>query len=1122
MSSLSSLDSDAPESPEEDDSYFFFNKVLHHLWPHISDWIRDILLTKVEPKVKEKLPWFLAGISLNKNKLHLGHSPPKVYKLKSEIDERGSSEHGCFRCLRMVATGEWKSNCEIELEVVGGATVGVKNAKLRGTMVTELFHLLSGEPLVEGVRIYFADIPELDLNMIGSAGSMFNVTVLKNLIMETILEQLGEIVVLPQRIVVPMTFATDVIKMKGPRPDGVLTLVVKELQGLKKVIPHESTRWYACFTIGSSAWRTPTRKGTTSARWEEANTVDFVVHDRHAQHLDVTLYIEEHSRLWGAYPGDVIARCHLSVARLTDTGCSKWWPLQDCNAENGNEGDGDHDSAASVSTRYFSKVRRTSTLSADFLFSQLNSMEPLSINFDSEWHQLTRVRHHTSSPSSGASLGDCCNINAPISNCKADGRAVAVILVGIREAYNLPRSCAKYWCSMRCTNVASDHFKGSVGQDGIAQKTTKRVKGQHEQKPVKGLSKWDPMTNTWKTIPPREVSVMSASEPSTPTSPTSESRDSMSSSIVATWNATFFFHLKKLKGAKVSIALCGESSNFGRLECDLEQLLHETKMEMEYDGPLNANLRKENGIATKPGLRILLRLWITDGFFPPHSEGSTSSNTQQQPVVGNSRIPSDPECTESHPAGTNSSERLEEIAAENGSISSDIESLRNGSVPSDIGQPKGRVMLSDALRAGSIIDCSQEVVEHTYELVSSGSSCGSDEHTAGYLGFATSVRQEHASESSSVPPDDIKEAMEAANWEEWLTFYCGIGDCDASRIIPDPWKLPQSPALLSMKVIGNAGHKHLTMHIAMLICFQMLCVLTIDRMVKRDHQAMELIMLAGYIFGTLASLLAGGKAILLDHQVPAKWHIALAIVNFGQNSLRAAAMGSGIPMVILLVVSFASLPFSMLVDFLACGDRFSSMQMLGAFTIALGVLQTADEGDRLSRSQQRSLVNDGLVVPLLLILASLLVRQLGNSMGQRVAKSHGKHYDERIFYQSALALLILWSDWRSLLRQGKSWLTEKTEEVYGVAVPVLWLLLLVNMLLSHLVKSSCLQIVALSNFTVLRMTSTVHGILSIAATAFLHAPPYPTFAAWFGIVHVVAGAVACEVAPGLRPASKKG
>mmetsp|Transcript_14594 Transcript_14594/g.25681 ORF Transcript_14594/g.25681 Transcript_14594/m.25681 type:complete len:290 (-) Transcript_14594:67-936(-) len=287
---------------------------------------------------------------------------------------------------------------------------------------------------------------------------------------------------------------------------------------------------------------------------------------------------------------------------------------------------------------------------------------------------------------------------------------------------------------------------------------------------------------------------------------------------------------------------------------------------------------------------------------------------------------------------------------------------------------------------------------------------------------------------------------------------------------------------------------------------------------------MDLLTLANYTFVTVTSLIQTGTSIIFERKIPLTNHLATAAVAVARNLLDNCALSMGLPMLVVLVVKNAGLLVSVLVSFVVLRVRFSFMQVFAALVVSLGIMKTLTSRPS-SRKQTESatLGIDNFVYAVMLLIAGLVAQQLQDILDDYAFRTYGKHKTERMFYKVALGLPVLLWDGRSLFNQGCSWATEKTEDVFGIgqAIPVLWVLLFVNMLINYLVKLSATEVVATSSAVILRLTMTVQRAVSTILTAYLNTPPWPELGMWFGIAHVFGGAIAFTIAPKVPDKAKK-
>lgn len=577
----------------------FLNEILRLMWPRLSDCVRGMLITDVEPALQAAVPKLLSGIRFSRDQCHLGNKPMRFLTLTAEADERWSEELGVFTCIRLVGDVVLDGTSEINLIIPGIATVGASCFKLEGRLVIELFRLLPHMPIVGGMRVYFANPPALDIKMTGRLGALLNLGMLKRRILDVLSNQLRNKVVLPQRITSKLSDVVDPIRLKSSRPEGILRVGVLEVRGLRLEDKIETRCGAACarslrkkaingftqLSFGGSVWRNEAVQSTDAGcfHWassgEGVGAMDFPVHDRHAQWLEVSVFRAERSVAWGSWTGEMLGGCRIPVpslveiARTAVVGESLWTLDLD---------EGDMDIQRNIS-RMYDETNSCGRMVSDP--ARLRGQRRGSIGSTQligphvrlvvEWRPISRSNQVARQLLAGEPLGNPWVLR----HCEPSKEGiVAVLLVGVYGATGLPHEAGTYCCRVvsrdgeRCKSKDSPHVVGVLERGSAA----------------------------------ADRSSLQASG---------------TDSVCVHWETPFFFNLRTPTEATVDISVFsvearGERRRFGSATLPVVEALRRRSMQLEYT---QVQLRSGGDLAPgRPGqsvgasvrVRVVLKLWL--------------------------------------------------------------------------------------------------------------------------------------------------------------------------------------------------------------------------------------------------------------------------------------------------------------------------------------------------------------------------------------------------------------------------------------------------------------------------------------------------------------------------------
>nr|XP_003699532.1 PREDICTED: extended synaptotagmin-2 [Megachile rotundata]XP_012139259.1 PREDICTED: extended synaptotagmin-2 [Megachile rotundata]XP_012139262.1 PREDICTED: extended synaptotagmin-2 [Megachile rotundata]XP_012139273.1 PREDICTED: extended synaptotagmin-2 [Megachile rotundata] len=241
----------------------WLNKVLYKVWPSINQFSRELCKQTIEPAIVEKLAEYkVKGFQFER--LVLGRIPLKIYGIKAY--DKNTSRNEVIIDADLMYAGD----CDITFSV-GNIKGGIKDFQIRGMMRIVLKPLLSAMPIVGGVQAFFLNPPAINFNLVGIA-DVLDLPGFNEILRKTIVEQIGAFVVLPNKIVIPLSDSVPVESLKIPEPEGVLRIHVVEAKHLMKkdigVLGKGKSDPYAVINVGAQEFRTKTIDNTVNPKWD--------------------------------------------------------------------------------------------------------------------------------------------------------------------------------------------------------------------------------------------------------------------------------------------------------------------------------------------------------------------------------------------------------------------------------------------------------------------------------------------------------------------------------------------------------------------------------------------------------------------------------------------------------------------------------------------------------------------------------------------------------------------------------------------------------------------------------------------------------------------------------------
>lgn len=248
-------DSFAPSS-----ELYWVNCLLALLWPHISLAVTTVVKEKLAPKVSVFLtPMGYKGFEMLR--CELGKSPPELKGIRVEPVADG---HG--NGIQVYLDGEFGGELSVQTDVVPipansrstssdnsvltetaptsptlevavmGVPFGIRNLRIRGTMIVKVWPLLEEKPIFGGISVAFVDQPKIDMSFEGAA-KILDMPMLAKSVHSAIEHAFASLFVLPNAIAVPLGTeqqGVDVTSLRCAEPLGVLKVTLLKASGFQE------------------------------------------------------------------------------------------------------------------------------------------------------------------------------------------------------------------------------------------------------------------------------------------------------------------------------------------------------------------------------------------------------------------------------------------------------------------------------------------------------------------------------------------------------------------------------------------------------------------------------------------------------------------------------------------------------------------------------------------------------------------------------------------------------------------------------------------------------------------------------------------------------------------------
>ncbi|CAB1419171.1 unnamed protein product [Pleuronectes platessa] len=293
------------------------NKVLDQAWPFFGMYMEKLLKENIQPAVRLSNP---ALRMFSFTKVHFGHKPLRITGIQAythEVDQREV-------VLDMHVS--YDGDVDIDTVVKPPVTAGVKGLKLEGMLRVILEPLIGEAPLVGGVTFFFIRRPTLQINWTGMT-NLLDSPAFSSLSEETIVDIIASLMVLPNRMCIPLVDQVKVDQMRFPLPRGVVRVHLLEARDLLAkdtymlgLVKGKSDP-YTTLRVGNSHFKSKTIKENLNPTWNEV--FEFVVHEAPGQELELEVFDEDTDK------DDPLGVYNLDFGEVKkEKAMDQWFPLE--------------------------------------------------------------------------------------------------------------------------------------------------------------------------------------------------------------------------------------------------------------------------------------------------------------------------------------------------------------------------------------------------------------------------------------------------------------------------------------------------------------------------------------------------------------------------------------------------------------------------------------------------------------------------------------------------------------------------------------------------------------------------------------------------------------------------
>lgn len=180
------------------------------------------------------------------DRIILGTIPPRIGGVK--IYDKNVSRNEIIMDLDLF----YASDCDVNF-ALAGMKGGIKDFQIHGTVRVVMKPLIRQMPLVGGLQIFFLNNPRVDFNLVGVI-DLLDMPGLSDILKRVVIEQIGNIMVLPNKLPITLNDTVSPIEVKMPEPEVSPFASIALIFLLSCNTPLKTlVRFYLSIVIGSTS-----------------------------------------------------------------------------------------------------------------------------------------------------------------------------------------------------------------------------------------------------------------------------------------------------------------------------------------------------------------------------------------------------------------------------------------------------------------------------------------------------------------------------------------------------------------------------------------------------------------------------------------------------------------------------------------------------------------------------------------------------------------------------------------------------------------------------------------------------------------------------------------------------
>nr|XP_033793079.1 extended synaptotagmin-1 isoform X2 [Geotrypetes seraphini] len=296
----------------------WLNKILSQMWPFLGQYLEKLLVNQIAPIIRSSNN-HLQTFSFTK--VNLGEKPIKVVgvKVHTEMDKKQ-----ILLDLHISYAGDVEINVEVKKFF---CKAGVKGVQLHGMLRVILEPLIGDVPIVGALTLFFIRRPKMTLDWTGLT-NLLDIPGLNVMSDTMVMDILAGLLVLPNRLTVPLMPNLHVAELRSPLPRGIIRIHLKEAKDLvsldtyvKGILKGKSDP-YAIVRVGTQVLTSKVIDEDLNPKWNEMYEV--IVHEVPGQELEAEIFDKDPDQ------DDFMGRMKLDLGEVKNAGIvDNWFPLQD-------------------------------------------------------------------------------------------------------------------------------------------------------------------------------------------------------------------------------------------------------------------------------------------------------------------------------------------------------------------------------------------------------------------------------------------------------------------------------------------------------------------------------------------------------------------------------------------------------------------------------------------------------------------------------------------------------------------------------------------------------------------------------------------------------------------------